>query len=94
MDDHADDTVVQVMSEFDFAKTAKIMHQLDHRWYVGGGIKRTPTEDQIRRAAKRILEKVAASPNSITMSSGGLEASKTSSGVRLRFVAIESGRPR
>jgi hypothetical protein len=85
-----DDAVLQIMADFDFKKTARLMHQLGWKWYVGGGVRQVPNEGQIRQQARQLLEQVANNPAAEALSSGGLEARRIGGKIMLRFVAVEA----
>lgn len=94
MTDPATQTVRDILGEFDFAKTAKLMRQLGWKWYVGGGVRQTPTEGQLAEKARQLLEQVVNNPVAECLSSGGLEACRVGGKVCLRFIAVEARSPR
>jgi len=85
-----DEDVRQVLAEFDFKKTARLMHQLDWKWYVGGGVRQVPNEGQLREKARQLLEQVVSNPAAEALSSGGLEARRIGGKIVLRFLAVEA----
>lgn len=87
-------TVQDILGEFDFSKTARLMRQLGWKWYVGGGIRQTPTEGQLAERARQLLEQVVNNPVAECLSSGGLEARRVGAKVCLRFIAVEAKSPR
>lgn len=68
----------EIMDNFDFAKVARVMSDLDWEWATHNGGMEIPNEPEIRQEARRLLREVAGkdTPAPCSVECGGFKAEK------------------
>lgn len=84
-----DRQVDEIMDNFDFGKVGASMQVLNWRWHFlksqSDFESRFPTEPELRRTARRLLEDVAKGGDGYFSASGGLYATNVQGVLRLAF---------
>jgi hypothetical protein len=73
--------IEDILDEFNFEKVHKAMEALDWTWHDSG----VPTIAELRRSARRLLNKVAEHDGDIEMSGGGFQVQKEYGDIGLFF---------
>jgi hypothetical protein len=84
------DLIEDIMNDFDFDKVRKVMVVLNWHW---SQVEQTPTVDEMKRTARRLLRDLCENDEIDFVSTGGFEASKRDGGLELRFIAEEAWGP-
>lgn len=92
MSDKFEGQIEFILKNFDFSKVVRVMRVLDWAWAMGGGVNAVPSVEDVKKNARKLLEKVASeqADHVHSIETGGLQATSYPSGyLELEFV-IES----